>query len=316
MRSMLANVVMVMCVAVLCGCGFTRNASAEDAKKKVYFVAGGNSHEYGGHEHAAGCMLLAKILNEKVPAIDAVVYKGWPAATDAFANAASIVIFCDGGGGHVAIPHMKEIDEMTKKGVGFVCLHYAVEVPKGEPGDNFVRWMGGYFETFWSVNPHWTADFKEIPKHAITRGVKPFTTNDEWYYHMRFHENMEGVTPILTAIPPESTRAGKDDAHGGNQFVRERKGQPEHVAWAFERADGGRGFGVTGSHVHWNWGQDDYRKLILNAIAWSAKIEIPENGIESTRPTVDQLMENITKKVPANFNKDDIQKKIEGMNTK
>jgi hypothetical protein len=42
--------------------------------------------------------------------------------------------------------------------------------------------------------------------HPTTRGlkpfaveVKPFTVHDEWYYHMRFRESMEGVTPILTA---------------------------------------------------------------------------------------------------------------------
>ena len=28
---------------------------------------------------------------------------------------------------------------------------------------------------FWSVNPWWTADFKAIPSHETTRGVKPFS---------------------------------------------------------------------------------------------------------------------------------------------
>ena len=50
----------------------------------------------------------------------------------------------------------------------------------------------------------------------MTSGVKPFWTNDEWYYHMRFRPDMQGVTPILSAIPPDSTRQGKDDPHGGN----------------------------------------------------------------------------------------------------
>ena len=33
--------------------------------------------------------------------------------------------------------------------------------------------------------------------------------------------------------------------------------------------------------MHWNWAHPDYRKLVLNAIAWIAGAEVPENGIES-----------------------------------
>ena len=51
-------------------------------------------------------------------------------------------------------------------------------------------------------------------------------------------------------IPPEETRNHPDDAHGGNQYVRARKGMPEVVAWAYDRPDGGRGFGfpLFGAH--------------------------------------------------------------------
>ena len=52
--------------------------------------------------------------------------------------------------------------------------------------------------------------------------------------------------------------------------------------WATERPDGGRGFGVTGSHYHSGWGHADHRTLMRDAILWLAKIEIPANGVEST----------------------------------
>ena len=42
------------------------------------------------------------------------------------------------------------------------------------------------------------------------------------------------------------------------------------LAWAVERPDGGRGFGFTGGHFHINWGDDYFRKLILNALVWAA----------------------------------------------
>ena len=49
-------------------------------KKKVVFVAGRGSHGYGAHEHNAGCLLLAKALNDNMPDVHAVVYRdGWPA---------------------------------------------------------------------------------------------------------------------------------------------------------------------------------------------------------------------------------------------
>jgi type 1 glutamine amidotransferase len=306
----------VLCLFLLTLAFLAAPVSAAD-KKKVVFIAGPPSHGFGAHEHYAGCVLLAKCLNDNMPNINAVVYKnGWPKDADAFAGVDAIVIYCDGGGSHVAIPHIKELDDMLAKGVGLGCIHYAVEVPKGEAGDTFTKWIGGYFETFWSINPHWKADFTKLPNHAITRGVRPFTTNDEWYYHMHFRDRMEGVTPILTAIPPDSTRKGGNDPHGGNPTVRAGIGKnwPEHVVWAAERSDGGRGFGCTGGHFHWNWAQDDFRKTILNSIVWIAKAEVPENGVPSKTPTLDELIANQDEDVPANFDRAKMEMQIEEMN--
>jgi hypothetical protein len=132
------------------------------------------------------------------------------------------------------------------------------------------------------VNPTWLPQFKPLPKHAITRGVKPFSVSDEWYFHMRFRDGMKGVLPILSAVPPESTMDRSDGPHEGNPAVREavQRGEPQVVAWACERPGGGRGFGFTGSHYHRNWGNDDFRKLVLNAILWTAKVEVPTAGVE------------------------------------
>jgi len=155
-------------------------------------------------------------------------------------------------------------------------------VPKDKGGPEFLDWIGGYFEAFWSVNPHWDADFTKLPDHPVTRGVKPFKIRDEWYYHMRFRDDMKGVTPILTATPPDSTRGKEGDrsSHGGNPDVFARKGKPEHVMWVTERADDGRGFGFTGAHFHKNWGDENFRKLILNSLLWIAKADVPANGVD------------------------------------
>lgn len=314
LRSLLA-VALALCLLPLQSARAADNAGA-GAKKKIFLLAGGPSHGFGAHDHLSGCHLLVKRLNESDLGIEAVVVQGFPKDEGALDGAAAVIMYCDGGDGHMAITHMKELGTLSDKGVGIGCIHYAVEVPRGKAGENWLKWMGGYFQTHWSVNPHWTAKFTSLPQHPVANGVKPFTTNDEWYYHMRFREGMQGVTPILSAVPPDSTRQGKDDAHGGNPEVRKGigKNQAEHVVWVSENANGSRGFGCTGAHVHWNWAQDDFRKTILNAIVWVAKIDVPKDGVRSSRPTVDEMLTHHDEPVPANFDKEAMAKRIEEMN--
>ena len=275
-------------------------AARAEEKKKIILVAGTPSHGPGEHEHRAGCLLLKGCL-DKVPGLTSVVHSnGWPENPNAaFEGAAAVVVFSDGGSGHPLLQndHLRTIGDLMKKGIGLAFIHYATE-PTLEKGEKeFLDWIGGAFEINWSVNPHWDAEFKGLPRHPITRGVAPFTITDEWYFNMRFREGMKRVTPILTAIPPASTMSRRDGPHEGNPAVREavKRGEPQHVAWACEQADGGRGFGFTGAHFHKNWGNDNFRKVVLNAILWTAKIEVPATGV-SSKVTEEELQQNLDPK--------------------
>ena len=265
-------------------------------KAKVVFISGKPSHGRLSHEHRAGNMLLAKALNESGLPVEAVVLKdvGYPKDESVLEDAATIVIFCTGHGGHVLNPKLKEFDALMKKGQGVVMIHWATEAIKGDPGDKFLEWMGGFCDLNWSVNPHWVPKFK-AQKHEIWNGVKPYSANDEWYYHMRFVKDLKGVTPILTDVPPSSTLKRSDGARSGNPAVRKAvaAGESQHVAWAYERSNGGRGFGFTGGHVHMNWQHDDNRKLMLNAILWTAKVKIPKDGVSSKTPTKEEMLSNL-----------------------
>ena len=264
--------------------------------KKVVFISGKPSHGRMKHEHRAGNMILAKRLNESGLPIEAVVLEdiGYPKDESVLEDASTIVIFCTGHGGHVLNPKLKEFDALMKKGIGVIMIHWATEAVSGAPGDKFLEWMGGFCDLNWSVNPHWKPNFKPR-KHPIWNGVQPFSVDDEWYYHMRFVEDRTGLTPILSDVPSMETLKRPDGMRSGNPSVRKAvaNGESQHVAWAYERPQGGRGFGFTGGHNHVSWQDDNYRKIMLNAILWTAGMEVPENGVDSLSPDDAEIESNL-----------------------
>lgn len=269
------------------------------ADKKIVFIAGKPSHRSGEHEHRAGCLLLQSCLTN-VPGVTSVVYtNGWPEDEQALAGAATVVLYSDGAGGHPFLQQdrLKTMGNLMNQGVGLVLLHFAVE-PTLEKGEKeFLDWVGGAFEINWSVNPHWEADFTRLPVHPITSGVKPFRSDDEWYFNMRFAEGMKGVAPILSAIPTAGTTNRADGPHENNPVVRQlvARGEPQHMAWAFTRSNRGRGFGFTGGHYHKNWADENVRKIVLNAILWTAQMDVPQHGVTSS-VTEAQLAANLDDK--------------------
>jgi type 1 glutamine amidotransferase len=273
--------------------------SASAADKKIVLIAGGPSHGPAEHEYRAGSLLFQKCLSGTPGVTVTVVSNDWPRDAGSFDGADAVVMFCTGGAGHPLLNdnRLAKLEAVLKKGVGFGTMHYGVEIPEHKGGAEFLRWQGGYFLTNWSVNPTWEANFTRLPNHPIARGVKPFKIRDEWYYHMKFVDGMTGVTPILAAIPPDRTRGqpGANDSHGGNPEVQQHQGESETVVWAYDRPDGGRGFGFTGAHFHKNWGDENFRKVALNAILWIAKADVPPNGVEST-VTPEELQQNLDPK--------------------
>ena len=65
------------------------------------------------------------------------------------------------------------------------------------------------------------------------------------------------------------------------KHIQAAKGNPEHMMWVVDRGDGGRGCGFTGGHTHKNWQDDNFRKVVLNALLWICKVDLPADGVES-----------------------------------
>lgn len=280
-------------------------ALAVPVERKLVMIAGPASHPPLMHEFRAGSILLQKRL-EKVPGLRTVlVTQGWPTKMvngervddfSVFDGADAIFIYSDGGAKHLALQGDRRefLRGLMARGVSLGCAHYAVEVPAGAGGAEWKAWIGGYYETHFSCNPIWEAEYRDLPVHPITRGVRPFRTKDEWYFNMRFRDGMTGVTPLLAALAPESTMKRGEGAHAGNPDVRKlvlEEKKPQVVAWAVERQDGGRGFGFTGGHFHKGWANESQRTLVLNAIVWTAKAEVPAAGVAS-RFTDEELAAN------------------------
>ncbi len=239
--------------------------------KRILLIAGRKSHGPGDHEFFAGTAILMDLLKQTPGVWPIMARDGWPKNEKLFDTADCVVFFMDGRKGHPVVQgdRLAKMQKLMDKGVGWVNIHYAVDYLP-QHGKTVIGWMGGYYEPDYSINPHWDAVIRTLPKHPITRGVKPFTIRDEWYYGMRFIEDMKGLTPILQAVPPDETRR--------TEYTKSRKGQLETMAWAYERPDGGRGFGFTGGHFHRNWADENFRRIVVNAILWCAKVEVPEGG--------------------------------------
>jgi hypothetical protein len=227
--------------------------------KNIVLLAGKPSHGPGEHEFPSGVDLLAKALNESGLDLKARThYESWP-EDEALKDIDSLVVYCDGNEDHLLLGHEASLLKLSTRGVGMVFLHYALDGTDGLLDETILNVVGGQYDSETSENPLWTVKNPVVVKHAVTRGVKPFELKDEYYYNLRFNE----VVPVLLAVPPE-----EEQAHT--------------LAWVY----GKNVFGFTGGHFLSSWGQPDFRKLVLNAIVWSAGLEVPQGGVKSTDPIV------------------------------
>jgi type 1 glutamine amidotransferase len=88
---------------------------------------------------------------------------------------------------------------------------------------------------------------------------------------LKFQPEMKGITPILRTVNPKTPNAKRDDT--------------SIVAWTYERKDGGRSFAFTGGHLHVSFAEEGYRRLLTNAILWTAKVDVPKFGANSALMT-------------------------------
>lgn len=270
----------ISATALAIGSLVVRPTSADEPVKRALIVVGPSQHPPGTHEVQAGGRLLQHCLN--AAGLKSEVRTEWPAdGAKQFADVATVVFIGDMFPPEV-MPNrdaiMADLAVMMKRGCGIVCLHYANGLEAkhvAADGEHpLLHWMGGYFATRCKHHQSVARIFKEATvepakvDHPAIRGWTSFTIHDEPYINNFFGKDgpSKNVVALATAsLPPE-------------------KPKTETVAWAFERADGGRGAGIVMPHFFRNWQQNDMRALILNAIVWTAKRDVPKEGVQVKLP--------------------------------
>lgn len=269
---------------------------AAPASTDVWFIAGPKSHGPGAHEHPAGCALLAKHLESSGLGLNVRISQGWPDDAAAVDASATLVIYGDGLDAHPAKGHLATLRRRHTAGKGLAVIHFALEPSDAEMAAFFDEALGGRFEAGWSVNPVWEMEKPLLADHPVVRGVTPFELEEEFYFHLRLRDD---VVPVLRSLPPAES-LGEDGPRSGNPQVRRAIADkvPQTLAWVVENPTGSRGFGLTGGHFHHHWANDDFRKLVLNGIAWTAGVDIPAGGVTgkvAPEPAYQTIDEAITK---------------------
>jgi type 1 glutamine amidotransferase len=263
------------------------NGHAQETKH-ILILVGPSNHPPGTHEVAAGGRLMEYCLEhaDNVQGIQADVVTSWPTDRQILQRTAAIVFTGDRfppAEMSEGLRIMADLKTMMDHGCGLVCVHYATGLGASHvqpDGDHpLLEWMGGYFATrcphHQSIARVYQAATIEPAggEHPVLRGWRTFTVHDEPYINNYFGKDgpAQNVTPLaVSMLPPEAPKR-------------------ETVAWAVQRDGGGRGVGIVMPHFYRNWQVDDLRMLIMNAIAWSAKLDVPPGGVKTPKPELAQF---------------------------
>lgn len=254
--------------------------------KKIVIIGGKKSHGPGEHDFPNGIPMIAAWL-KAAPAFanaDVLSYTGgFPADLAVLDGASTLVLYFDGVQ-EVPAPladpaRIAKLNQLMAAGTGLVALHQASTLPAGNTTVPLVEWLGAKRNGMFDRTTEKVSLKVAASGHPVVAGVGPIEYTDEFYPTLVFHPERK-VTPILrTEITPKFGDAKKQAANP--------PARGEHtVGWTFERADGGRAFGFTGVHYVKNLEEPNLRQLLVNAIAWTAKIEVPATGIAVPGPVV------------------------------
>ena len=255
-------------------------AGAAHAEKRIVLIGGPKSHGPAEHDYPNAIRMFAAWLKASpdVQGAGAAVEsypEGWPADPRALDRASTIVLYLDAidDDGVWIHPLLDEarataFRAQIRRGAGLVMVHQAFTVPP----DRRLDWLAdalGAIREGQADRTDETVRFSP-PAHPVTRGLSAFDVTGEFYPTIRFTADPRRLTPLLSGAMHIQVRNNRP-APPGAAVTRT-------AAWAFERSDSGRSFGFSGGHFVDEWQDPNLRRLLVNAVLWSARIEVPAKG--------------------------------------
>lgn len=292
-----SRIIVSVCILVLAsGSGYKASAQAVPTKV-IYFLAGPKDHAgdegSGRHETRRDLLVLQHCIDsisnaEGVKIVTKFSYKRTALDIEDLKGVDAIIVECSAEGSskeraHPLFPpsngndrtydkatlvYLAQLDSLHKAGMGIMILHWGITTTNQKATQYHMSWFGeaslsGYTRNplgFWEVTP-----IKAAKKHPILRGVGPFNYKDEIFSRMVVNPADPYRIDLLT---------GKTDK--SNQGVAE----PLGIASAYEK-NGARGMLWGGMDYHSALLNENYRRFVLNAILWTAGINVPKGGVKS-----------------------------------
>lgn len=228
------------------------------ATTKILLIGKKPDHPHGTHMYVHTSEVLAKCL-QKTPGVEAVVSQGWPTDPQTLKDVKTIVLYSSPGAEYLIDgPGSGQLHQMMQKGVGLVTIHWASSVYEknlDRLGDQWGDYLGGFWVSNYGLSTDKSQLRQLVPDHPICRGWKEYELHDEYY----LKPVMKEATPLLQVTT---------------------KGEDVIVGWAYERPGKGRAYGTTLGHFYRNFQIEAFRRTIVNAILWTAHIEVPKDGAD------------------------------------
>lgn len=222
---------------------------------KVLFIGKQPDHPFGSHMYLQTCRVLAKCLANH--GVETIISDGWPQDAETLAEVDAIVVYTSPAAEFLLDgPHRNEVIATMKRGVGIATIHWASSIFQKNLerlGPNWFEILGGTWVSNVGLYTGSSPLQQLVPNHPICRGWESHDIHDEYY----LNPTIKTATPLLQVVAKE---------------------QPVVVAWVYERPDGGRAFATTLGHFYRNFQQEPFRRMIVNGILWSAKVDIPTSG--------------------------------------
>lgn len=230
----------------------------ENKKAKVLYIGKQPDHPFATHMYLHTGKMLKKCL-EKRGDVEVVISDGWPQDKNLLEGIDTIVVYTTPAAEFLLdSPYRDQVIEQLDNGVGLVTLHWASSVFKDNLERLGPRWMG-YLGGTWVSNVGLHTGESHLtqlaPEHPVCNGWAEYEIHDEYYLNPTIAEG----TPLLQVTAND---------------------KPVIVGWTHERKNKGRAFGTTLGHFYANFQREPFRKMVVNAILWTAHVEVPEDGAD------------------------------------